>query len=64
MTTSLNEKLKLRKLIKQLKSYRGRHTEFVTVYVPPGSDLTKMIQQLQDEQGTATNIKDKTPLKQ
>lgn len=58
MTTSLNEKLKLRKLIKQLKQYRGRHTELVTVYVPVGYDLTKVINQLQDEQGTATNIKD------
>lgn len=56
---SLTEKLKLRKLIKQLKEYRGRHTELITVYLPPGQDLTKMINTLLDEQGTATNIKDK-----
>lgn len=60
---NLNEKLKLRKLIKQLKSYRGRHTEFVTVYIPPGTEMSKIINQLQDEQGTATNIKDKNTSK-
>ncbi len=58
-TSSLTEKLKLRKLIKQLKEYRGRHTELITVYLPPKSDLTKMVNTLLDEQGTATNIKDK-----
>ena len=63
MGINLNDKLKLRKLIKQLKGYRGRHTEFVTVYVPPKADLTKTINQLQDEQGTATNIKDKNTSK-
>ncbi len=47
----------LKKLIKELESYKGRHTEFVTVYVPAGYDLTKVIQQIQQEQGTATNIK-------
>ncbi len=56
---NLVEKLKLRKLIKKLKSFRGRHTELITVYLPPKSDLTKLINTLQDEQGTATNIKDK-----
>lgn len=61
--TSLTEKLKLRKLIKQLKEYRGRHTELITVYIPGGNDITKLINTLQDEQGTATNIKDKNTSK-
>src|SRR3989338_131894 len=47
----------LKKLVKELESYKGRHTEFVTVYIPAGYELTKIIQQLQQEQGTATNIK-------
>ncbi|MFW6285951.1 MAG: peptide chain release factor aRF-1 [Nanoarchaeota archaeon] len=63
MKKGLSEKLKFRKLIKQLKEYRGRHTEFVSVYIPSGYDLTKIINQLQDEQGTATNIKDKNTSK-
>jgi len=56
---SLAEKIKLKRFIKNLKDHRGRHTELISVYLPPGSDLTKMIGTLQDEQGTATNIKDK-----
>lgn len=56
---SLAEKIKLKRFINNLKNHRGRHTELISVYLPPGSDLTKMIQTLSDEQGTATNIKDK-----
>jgi peptide chain release factor subunit 1 len=55
----LAEKLKLKKLINRLKEVRGRHTELISVYLPPGTDLAKQIQTLSDEQGTATNIKDK-----
>lgn len=55
---NITQKIKLNKLIKQLKGYRGRHTEFVSVYVPSGYDLTKIAQSLADEKGTATNIKD------
>ncbi len=47
----------LKRFVKELQEYRGRHTELVTVYVPQGYDLNKIIQQLQQEQGTAANIK-------
>ncbi|MFC2154145.1 peptide chain release factor aRF-1 [Candidatus Altiarchaeota archaeon] len=47
----------LRKLVKELKSKRGRHTELITVYVPNGYDLNLVLNQLASEQGTATNIK-------
>jgi peptide chain release factor subunit 1 len=57
MAISSTEKLKLKRLIKELKSYRAPHTEFVTVYVPHGYDLIKIIQHLAEEQGTASNIK-------
>lgn len=53
------QKQKLRKFIKELEGYRGRHTELVSVYIPAGYDLNKIIQHLQEEQGTASNIKDK-----
>ncbi len=56
---SLAEKLKFRKFIKQLKRYKGRHTELISVYLPPKTEISKTIQTLSDEQGTATNIKDK-----
>jgi peptide chain release factor subunit 1 len=58
MSINITQRIKINKLIKQLQSYRGRHTELVSVYVPAGYDLTKIIQTLNDEKGTATNIKD------
>ncbi|MBN2421560.1 peptide chain release factor 1 [Candidatus Woesearchaeota archaeon] len=48
---------KIKKLLKKIDSLSARHTELITVYVPPGYDLIKKIQQLQDEVGTASNIK-------
>ena len=56
---TLNEKQKhdLKKFIKELEQYKGRHTELVSVYTPKGYDLIKIIQHLDQEKGTATNIK-------
>ncbi len=56
---SLTEKQKhdLKKFVKELESYRGRHTELVSVYVPEGYDIIKIIQHLEQERGTASNIK-------
>lgn len=54
------DKQKLRKFIRNLHLIRGRHTELVSVYIPAGYDMNKIINHLQDEQGTASNIKDKT----
>ena len=53
------QKKKLLRFIKDLEAYRGRHTELVSIYVPSGYDLNKIIQHVQQEQGTAQNIKDK-----
>src|SRR3989344_2530171 len=53
------QKQKLKKFVRQLEQIRGRHTELVSVYVPAGYDLNKIIQHLQQEQGTAENIKSK-----
>ena len=55
---STKERTKLRKFIRELSLIRGRHTELVSVYIPAGYDLIKIIQHLQQEQGTASNIKD------
>lgn len=54
----LKEKQKLKKFISTLAAIRGRHTELVSVYVPSGYDLNKIVNHLQQEQGTASNIKD------
>jgi len=53
----------LKKLIKELKSKRGRHTELVTVYVPAGFDINGISNQISQEQGTASNIKSKATRK-
>jgi peptide chain release factor subunit 1 len=59
MSMALTEKQKhdLKKLVKELENYRGRHTELITVYVPVGYDIVKIIQHLDQEKGTASNIK-------
>jgi len=51
------QKLELEILVEELESYRGRHTELITVLIPAGATLTQTTKQLEDEKGTATNIK-------
>ena len=51
------QKFELETLVEELEGYRGRHTELITVMVPAGATLTQTTKQLEDEKGTATNIK-------
>ena len=57
------QKYKLKKFVRELSQIRGRHTELVSVYIPSGYDIQKIINHLAEEQGTASNIKDKTTRK-
>lgn len=57
---SATEKHRLKHFVRELESHKGRHTELVSVYVPAGYDLNAIINHLQDEQGTAGNIKSKS----
>ncbi len=57
------QRFHLKQFIKELEQYRGRGTELVTVYVPAGYEMAKIIQHLAQEQGTATNIKSTTTRK-
>ncbi len=61
MAINTKEKQKLKRFIRSLEKIRGRHTELVSVYVPAGYEMIKIIQHLQQEHGTASNLKDKTP---
>jgi peptide subunit release factor 1 (eRF1)/intein/homing endonuclease len=54
---SAQQKLQLKKLVRELHSHKALHTEFVTVYIPAGYELSKIINHLAEEQGTASNIK-------
>jgi len=57
MAITAKERHNLKKLVKELSTYKGSHTELVTVYVPAGYDINKIITHLAQEQGTASNIK-------
>lgn len=57
------EKYHLKKIINELKSVQGRHTELISVYIPAGFDINNIIGQISNEQGTASNIKSKTTRK-
>lgn len=54
---SSKDRFKVKHFIKELKDHSGRGTELVSVYIPQGYDIAKIIQHLQQEQGTASNIK-------
>ncbi|MBT6324572.1 MAG: hypothetical protein HOJ35_01265, partial [Bdellovibrionales bacterium] len=57
------EKYELEETILELEGYRGRHTELVSVYIPAGCNVHQVTTQIEDEKGTATNIKSKTTRK-
>jgi peptide chain release factor subunit 1 len=48
---------KIRKTLEELSQKSGRGTELITVYIPKGKQLHEIISSLQQEQGTADNIK-------
>lgn len=54
---SAKERYRLKRFIKEIEVHRGRHTELVSVYIPVGYNLDKINQHLNQEKGTAVNIK-------
>lgn len=54
---SEGQKFELESLLEELENYRGRHTELITVYIPADFNINQVTKQLEDEKGTATNIK-------
>jgi peptide chain release factor subunit 1 len=60
--TSL-ELFRLRKTLNTLASKEGSHTELITMYVPPGKQISDAVNMLRDEYGTASNIKSTTTRK-
>ena len=57
MALTEKQRYELKKFIKKLELFKRPHTELVTVYIPAGYDINKIINHLKQEQGTATNIK-------
>ncbi len=54
---------RFRKLIKELESKKGRGTELISLYIPPGKIISEVIGYLRQEYATASNIKSKTTRK-
>ena len=57
------ELFRLRKTLQALASKEGSHTELITLYVPPGKQISDAINMLRDEYRTASNIKSTTTRK-
>ena len=51
------ELFRLRKTLNVLANKAGSHTELITVYVPPGKQISDALNLLRNEYGTASNIK-------
>jgi len=57
------EKLRLEEFLEEMREYRARHTELITVFVPKGFDINLITKQLESEKSTAANIKSTTTRK-
>jgi peptide chain release factor subunit 1 len=60
--TSL-ELFRLKKTLMSLASKEGRGTELISLYVPPGKQISDVVNTLKEEYGTASNIKSTTTRK-
>ncbi len=47
----------LRKQVRELESFKGKHTELISLYIPPGTDRSVVMQQLTNELSQSSNIK-------
>ncbi|MFQ5998137.1 MAG: peptide chain release factor aRF-1 [Candidatus Bathyarchaeia archaeon] len=54
------ERFRIKRLLDSLASKEGRHTELITLYVPPGRQISEVMNNLRKEVGTASNIKSRT----
>ncbi|AKG39038.1 peptide chain release factor 1 [Infirmifilum uzonense] len=54
------ERYKIEKLIEELKKKEGRGTELVSLYIPAGRPIADVLNTLNYEYATASNIKDRT----
>ena len=60
--TSL-ELFRLKKILSTLANKEGRGTELISLYVPPGKQISEVMNMLREEYGTASNIKSTTTRK-
>lgn len=60
--TSL-ELYRLKKILGTLANKEGRGTELISLYIPPGKQISEVMNMLREEYGTASNIKSTTTRK-
>lgn len=60
--TSL-QRFRLKRAVETLAKKEGRGTELVSLYVPPGRQISEVVAMLKQEYGTASNIKSDTTRK-
>lgn len=53
-------RFKLNRILKNLESKKGRHTELISLYIPPGKQINDVMNSLRSEYSTASNIKSRT----
>ncbi len=66
MTKEENRSLarfRFQRMLEMLEKKEGRGTELITVYIPPGKQISDVMNDLRTEWGTAGNIKSKTTQK-
>lgn len=56
-------RFRFQRMLEMLETKEGRGTELITVYIPPGKQLSEVMNDLRTEWGTAGNIKSKTTRK-
>lgn len=53
----------LRRQLEELKKCRGKHTELISLYVPPSKQIFDVVSYLRNEYSQSQNIKSKTTMK-
>ncbi|UCD44766.1 MAG: peptide chain release factor aRF-1 [Candidatus Bathyarchaeota archaeon] len=56
-------RFRFQRMLEMLERKEGRGTELITVYIPPGKQVSEVMNDLRNEWGTAGNIKSKTTRK-
>jgi peptide chain release factor subunit 1 len=57
------QKYDLKRKLEELKACRGRHTELISLYIPPSKQIYDVVAYLRNEYSQSQNIKSKTTMK-
>ena len=53
----------LKRQLEELRKARGKHTELISLYVPPSKQIFDVVSYLRNEYSQSQNIKSKTTMK-